>query len=218
MANLFGKSRRAIGLVSLSLLVVGLNAQPDVLAQDQKVAASQSAGNVGIASDTSAAALQYNLADMHGTVDKLARTAKDFVHECERKQIRLTDPPELMDWNVMPMMMDTIQSDAQGPGACLPPRSERIDLYVSELKQLMPILEKDLLAIPDSNVADVQVEITEMRSVVKRMDDNASLLVDLCGGPKYQNILIDKEARRVHDDCEGLEKIIKRLMQKLKTA
>ncbi len=218
MANLFGKSRRAIGLLSLSLVAAGLNVQLCVQADEQKVAASQSPSNPGLAGDSNAVSMQYNLVDMHGTVDKVARTAKDFVHECERKQIRLTDPPELMDWNVMPMMMDSIQGDAQGPGACLPPRSEHIDLYVSELKQLMPILEKDLLAIPDSSVADVQVEITEMRSVVKRMDDSGSLLVDLCGGPKYQNILIDKQARRLHDDAEGLDKIIKRLMQKLKAA
>lgn len=157
--------------------------------------------------------LDSALKEMKLTIDRIDRTTKEFVHEASRQRVTLQDIPDAMDWNTYAVPVDNAV-----PGGTLPMRQDRVNLYRSDIDQLVPILGSDIENVHISQALgeDAMVEWQAATSAMLSLHDSVGLLDELTAGPEYKNILIIKQVKRIHDDVQGIDDIRKKILKRIK--
>ena len=84
-------------------------------------------------------------------------------------------------------------------GPAQPPKKKWLDMDVSNVGELVDLLQNDVNSIQDP-------EWTDLKAVVSDIQTHYAHLKDLSKEPKYDNIAIGKQALVIHDDLPKLAK------------
>ena len=147
---------------------------------------------------------ETTLKQMGESIHRLKRAATDLYAEC-RQQVEMAGEIDFIGGEVIPIM--PVTAEGFGPEQYLPPRKKYIDLHMSQLSQLIPILNDEInsLVIPDENKNDSQSFADSMQNCLKIVKDNFASLQGLTVQPPYSNADIAGLANNIHDQVSKID-------------
>ena len=174
-----------------------------------------SAGNAYADQATSplkAAGLQ--LRTMSESIHRAKRAANDLIMECQRQDAMVGGEIDFIGSEVIPIMPET--AEGYGPPVYIPPRKKYVDLHMSQLSGLMPILQEDITAVPALNSYEQMKEapdISQMQDLMKDAQSHYANLQGLTQGivqdADYNSSGLQNESKALLEDFNQLDKLRK---------
>jgi hypothetical protein len=205
-----GKIRICVPVLALLLTASGLSASP---AKDAAPPAASTTGGANSAADQvlQLKTEQNQLRRMSEAVKRTRRAALDLIGECTQP-IEMMGEIDIIGQDVIPIMPATSAGFANQYVA---PRSKYVNLHMSQLSQMIPILQEDLdkLEIPDSekdfagpSVTEIDGYMNDIRSHFKKLK---SLTKD---SDDYDRLALVNESRGIDSSCKAIDSARKKLL------
>ena len=211
-------------LASCGTLVLGLSIIPDAIAAQpsdtSKPAATQPAATQpGVTTgNTDAAAVQITglkqeqiqLRRMGEAVKRTRRAGLDIIGECTQP-IEMMGEIDIIGQDVIPIMPAT----AEGFGnSYMPPRPKYVNLHMSQLETLIPILQDDIdhVVIPDSEKDFAVQPMQDLNGYMNDIKLHFQKLKSLTAADNYDQVLLTSEARGIDASCKAIDAARKKLL------
>jgi len=141
------------------------------------------------------------LNSMGEALHKLKHAASELYAECSRQIPDLVEEPEIIGGVVVQIPVSFNLSQ------CLPPRKKWVDYYMSELSQLIPLVQGEISGIvipPDKQdlVAPVFTQIGQSMDVIQA---RYQILVGLSQSAPYDGQAIGLECQKIDNEVKRLE-------------
>lgn len=202
--------------VTLAVGVIPASAADGAKTTDSKISAAQPTSNPV---KTAAVSEERQLRQMGEAIKRVRRAASDLASECTQP-LEMVGEIDIIGTDVIPIMPAT----AEGFGnQYIPPRPKYVNLHMSQLGSLIPILDDDIntLTIPDPEkdfanplLADVRAAMTDIKKryttlqglTVKGGDYDATAIVNECRGVHTSTGLIDSDRKKLLHEDKKIEK------------
>jgi hypothetical protein len=198
-----GFTRAAIAMNAVVLLITGsCSTAIAKSASAKKSAAGASSTTLAGPTDNSPGAVLKNVSML---AHRLRRASLDVINDIEQRDMVVTGEPEL----IQPIAMkddDKAIGWAQKMedlGPALPPKKSWLDTDVSNVAEIVNLLSADMSAVqlPDSQ----KDSWNDLKAIVAEMKQHLQDLQAVSKGPKYDNLVIGKQALKIYDDVKRLE-------------
>jgi hypothetical protein len=227
--KLFGKTmlpvqRRQLCLAAFFLLVPVLSCRP-VFAENNQGTISTAAPSVKDSPNSSTAAtaspqLVGNVRTVELDLEKLRDIGLDLKHllkdvshlydEVMIQPVTVITEPELIGDGILVNI--PIKTVPIGPPA--PPKKERVDLSMSEIRPIIQMMKKNVddfvagdlqFRLSDSVMTDLKADLNQWVSIVTDIAARESRLEKLTQGPTYDNYAIAGQATEIEKGVKTLE-------------
>lgn len=140
--------------------------------------------------------------------------ARHLYDEVTLQPVTLQTEPEMIANGVL----ISIPVGVQPISPPVPPRKERVDMLMNEIRPVIALLKKNVddfvagnkqLDVSDSLKAEMDPLLTQWISLVNNLDDQVKKLDFLTAGPPYDNYSIGSAASAVQVDIKQLDEIRK---------
>lgn len=123
---------------------------------------------------------------------------------------------DVIGGQVIPIMPAT--AEGFGPTQYLPPRKKYLDLYMSHLSNLLPLLNEEIntLAVPDKAKGAVSPMVAQMKTWAGDIQQSYTALQTSTAGPTYVNKDIRGQAMAITDSIKGIEKLRRDIYKEMK--
>lgn len=202
--------------ITLSIGVIPASAADGGKQSDSKISAAQPTANPV---KTAAVTEERQLRQMGEAIKRVRRAAGDLASECTQP-LEMVGEIDIIGTDVIPIMPAT----AEGFGnQYIAPRPKYINLHMSQLASLIPILEDDIntLTIPDPEkdfatpiLAGVQTSLADIKKryatlqglTAKSGDYDATAIVNECRGIHASTGTIDSDRKKLLHEDKKIEK------------
>lgn len=202
---------RSILLTAFSLVTAGAMlpaSAVDNSSATSKVSAAQPGGNPV---KTAALSEERQLRMMGEAIKRLRRAAGDLAAECTQP-VEMTGEIDIIGTDVIPIMPAT----AEGFGnQYIPPRPKYVNLHMSQLAAIIPILEDDLntLTIPDPEKDFATPLMAEMKNALGDVKKSYATLQTLTAKVgDYDATAIVNQCRAIHTSSSAIDSGRKKLL------
>lgn len=158
------------------------------------------------------------LREMGESVHRTKTAAVDLVRECTREDTMMAGGEiDFIGTDVIPILPDT--AEGLGGPQFLPPRRSYINLHMSQLMMMLPILANDIknTKSPDpSQAAQTATYDSDMEKYLQDAMLHYSNLKGVTVAPPYDTNTIVAEAKALHKDIDEIDKIRKRVYGEIK--
>lgn len=165
------------------------------------------------------------LRDLGDSLRKLEHAATETIKECNRHSPAPVNMQDIVTEQVLnPFMYDPFNPGLNASlrtGPLLPPRKKWLDIDVSQVAQVVGILQHEVSALSPpvalSNTAkdSFKVEIGLMTEANNKIQTSNDLLKQLAQGPTYDNDKIGKTAHDIRTSAKTIEECRKRAAKAL---
>lgn len=123
---------------------------------------------------------------------------------------------DIIGGQVIPIMPAT--AEGFGPTQYLPPRKKYLDLYMSHLGNLLPLLNDEIntLVVPADAQQTISPMVAKMKSWAGDIQQNYAALQPMVAGPKFINNEIRTRADAITDTTKALEKMRRDIYKEMK--
>lgn len=165
------------------------------------------------------------LRDLGDSLRKLEHAATETIKECNRHAPAPVNMQDIVNEQVMnPFMYDPFDPALEASlrkGPLLPPRKKWLDIDVSQVAQVVGILQHEVSALSPpvalSNTAkdSFKVEVGLMTEANNKIQTSNDQLKQLAQGPSYDNDKIGKTAHDIRTAAKTIEECRKRAAKAL---
>lgn len=208
---------------SLSLVQFSAHHQACTAAEEEKVAAAKNAAASDAKSSADAdpnspkaqlSALkteEQQLRRMGEAVKRTRKAAMDIINECTQP-VEMMGEIDIIGQDIIPIMPQT----AEGFGnQYVPPRPKYINLHMSHLSALVPILQDDIdqLIIPPDEKAFAEQPLQDLKGNMSDLQRHLKKLQDLTNNTTdYDLPSLMSSTRGVESACRGIDSARKKLL------
>ncbi len=160
---------------------------------------------------------EVQLKRMGEGIHRVKTAACDLTRECSQQDEMMGGEIDFIGTDVIPIMPAT--AEGFGPPQYLPPRKKYVDLHMTQLTQLIPILQDDINSITLADAdekAKAAPSLTNIGSLMKDINVHVANLKSLTVAPPYDNAGIVNEATAVHQDVSQIDKLRKEIYSMVK--
>lgn len=153
---------------------------------------------------------QQQLRRMGEAIKRTRRAGLDLIGECTQP-IEMMGEIDIIGQDVIPIMPAT----AEGFGNQYnPPRPRYINLHMTQLGALIPILQDDVdgLLVPDSEKDFAAQPLKDLKGYMGDLSAHYKKLQDLTKTSDYDQMALTNEARGVDASCKGIDEARKKLL------
>ncbi len=139
-------------------------------------------------------------------VHHIHQTSNDLATEASQP-IDMVGEIDFIGGQVIPIMPAT--SEGFGPTQYLAPRRKYLDLYMSHLSNLLPLLNDEIntLIVPDYAQATVSPMVAKMKTWAADIQQDYTALQASTAGPKFVNKDIRTQADAITESIKGIDKL-----------
>lgn len=144
-------------------------------------------------------------------IKRLKRATVDLASECTQP-VEMAGEIDIIGADVIPIMPQTAEGFG---GQYIPPRPKYINLHMSQIDQLMPIMHDDLvsLSIPDPEKDFAAPVLADINSNLKDAVTSYKNLKGLTIGPNYDQAAIADECNKLLDSTKKIDAGRKKLLK-----
>jgi hypothetical protein len=192
--------------------VSSLGAPPFAFADNAAAPPAATAGNTDAAAAqvTALKQEQTQLRRMSEAVKRVRRANLDLIGECTQP-MEMAGEIDIIGMDVIPIMPATAEGFGQN---YLPPRPKYINLHMTQLGALIPILKDDIdmLAVPDAEKDFASGPLQDLGGYMGDIKQHYKNLKSLTKSSDYDVISLTNEARGIDDCCKNIESARKKLL------
>lgn len=207
--NLPKNVRFAVVLVALTFGLGMTVSYADDNNSDAKARSSQSSKSSAPAAIDSASAeksAKVPVTDLHralkaigDTSNHIRRTALDIIGEVERQDLVVVSEPDMFGPIVVPAI--PAPDGIMAMGDYLPPRKKWLDIWISQLDQLLPVLHDEA-----NSAATDSKEWVDLKKLVDDAQHDLQVLKEVAGADKPDRLAVGKQALGIYDDMGKIDK------------
>jgi hypothetical protein len=212
-------SQRLIGSVLaasvLAVFAFPVSAAPASPAKTESITAKTAASAPAATSPLKDSENQLKL--MGESIHRVKTAAVDLVRECSRENEVMGGEIDFVGTDVIPILPDT--AEGFGGAQYLPPRPKYINLHMSQLAMLLPILQDDVMGLKAPDVDEkekTQGYVDEMKSLIGDVQKQYQRLQTLTSTPPYDAQSIIGAARDLHGTVSNIDKLRKDVYKSFK--
>jgi hypothetical protein len=197
---------RANKLIGTSLLVAVALSQA-LICSGSAVAASKKSAQSNL---TPFKIAETQIRTMGEAIHRMKRATSDLVAECTREDSMVGGEIDFIGTDIIPIMPAT--AEGFGGPVYLPPRKKYIDLHMTQIAGLLPILNDDVTGMPalnDDERAKEAPDLSQMMALMKDIKAHYEKLQALTNLPPYDAATIANEATSIHQDVNQVDKLRK---------
>jgi len=152
---------------------------------------------------------EIKLKNVAASAHHLQKTIHEIIFEITRQEYVTASEPEVVGPIVIPAIPPPTGVIAMG--SFLPPRKKYIDLFAQEAASLMTMLNEEGASLPDSIEADSQssTQLANVKRILADLKTQNDALISSMSDTKYNNLLIGKQAIKMSDDLDQVQKLLK---------
>ena len=152
---------------------------------------------------------EVGLKELLESVKAIRRVSMDIIGEVERHDLVVVGEPDVIGPIVMPAIPNP--TGTMQMGDALEPRKKWLNIYMSQLDQLVTFLRQEVKAvvIPPDKQSEVNNYWTEIRRLTVDLNQHYKYLKLITVGPDYDNLSIGHEALGIYDDTSKFDKPLK---------
>lgn len=164
---------------------------------------------------------EVSLKSVREVVNRLRWAALTVIDDVEQRNMAIAGESMLIQ--PIPMADDTHAvgwaQKMEDLGPALPPRKKWLDIDVSNVGELLELLQSEVatMVFPEEKQGEVKESWTNVNSIVGEMQAHYQSLKELAKGPQYDNLAIGKEALQLYDDATAMEKPWQSLVKLIKS-
>jgi len=204
----------AVQFLALFAVITASNA--NAIAHISKVPLSAAASAASATNPVKQA--EMFLRNMGEPIHRAKHAAVDFVRECTRENQAITGGEiDFIGTDVIPIIPDNVPG--LGSEAYLPPRKSYLDLHVSQLAGVLPILQSDIQTFQTPDPAlqkDTAVDIARMNDYFADANTHFDQIKALIAKQPYDSTSIVREAKVIHQDIDSIDKLRKKIYDSIK--
>lgn len=155
-------------------------------------------------------AAQRQLKNLSECIHRGRHAAADLVVECTQVNELMGGEIDFVGTDIIPILPDT--AEGMGPDSYIPPRPKYINLHMSQLSGILPILQSEISGIqaPDASEADkIAPFTTEMQMIWGDVQKHFANLGPLTSTQPYDSVSIVTEAKAIDKDLQQIDKLRK---------
>lgn len=157
--------------------------------------------------------MEDGLQKMGESTSEIQRSTQMMMEEVTRKQTQTVRSPNVLPGGIViqpfPGPSGTIQLGN------LPPRKKKMDYLMNLLEYHFKLLsnEVDALMIPEEKFPSIATEWNQIVALKKEIGDSFDQLRDLCVGKSYDNDRIGKQALRIYDKTNSMDRLRRQVIK-----
>jgi hypothetical protein len=153
--------------------------------------------------------VEAKLKNVAASAHHLQKTIHEIIYEIARQEYVTASEPNVIGPTVIPAIPNPTGAIAMGN--FLPPRKKYMDLFAEQSRSLLMMLNEEGSTLPDSLEADNQAntQLANVKTLLNDLRVQNDALLNSMTGPKYNNILIGKQAIKMSDDLDQIQKLLK---------
>jgi|GEM_PF-3717262 len=157
--------------------------------------------------------MEDGLQKMGESTSEIQRSTQMMMEEVTRKQTQTIRSPNVLPGGIViqpfPGPSGTIQFGD------LPPRKKKMDYLMNLLEYHYKLLsnEVDALMIPEEKFPSISNEWNQVVALKKEIGDNFDQLRDLTAGKSYDNGKIGKQALRIYDKTNTMDRLRRQIIK-----
>jgi hypothetical protein len=153
--------------------------------------------------------VEAKLKNVAASAHHLQKTIHEIIYEIARQEHVTASEPNVIGPTVIPAIPNPTGVIAMGD--FLPPRKKYMDLFAEQSRSLLMMLNEEGSTLPDSLEADNQAntQLANVKTLLNDLRVQNDALLNSMTGPKYNNILIGKQAIKMSDDLDQIQKLLK---------
>ncbi|MBX9720669.1 MAG: hypothetical protein K2X81_04690 [Candidatus Obscuribacterales bacterium] len=177
---------------------------------DKAAASTASGGNSAATQVANLKTEQQQLRRMGEAIKRTKRAAMDLIGECTQP-VEMMGEIDIIGQDVIPIMPATSEGFANQYN---PPRPKYINLHMSQLASLVPILQDDVntLVIPDSEKTFATQPLADIKGYMNDLELHFKKLQEITKTDDYNQPQLTNESRGVDDACKFIDSARKKLM------
>lgn len=206
----------------LTAVVIGsclFNAVQADAAQPMNAGAPTAIADAGSAAASSALTLYQTsiqeLRELGQVIHHVHQASNDLASEVSQP-FDMMGEIDVIGGQVIPIMPAT----AEGFGATqyVPPRKKYLDLYMSHLGNLLPLLNDEInsLVVPAGAQQTISPMVAKMKTWSGDVQQNYAALQPMVAGPNYVNKDIRTQANAITDTMKAIEKLRRDIYKEMK--
>lgn len=161
--------------------------------------------------------VQIKLKDLSDSAHHLQKTVHEIIFEITRQEYVNASEPEVVGPIVIPAIPPPTGVIAMG--GFFPPRKKYIDFYADQARDLLMMLSEEGASLPDKAEGDEQLnaELSKLKKALEDLRQENDSLQNTMMGPTYNNLAIGKQAVKVSDQLDQMQKLIKDCQKNIRT-
>ncbi|MBI4533643.1 MAG: hypothetical protein HY711_06815 [Candidatus Melainabacteria bacterium] len=180
----------------------------------------QSKGANALAKAVAVHPAEASLKSIRDVINRLRSAALAVINDVEQRDMAVVGEPMLIQPIAMKDDTHAIgwAQEMEDLGPALPPRKRWLDVDVSNVGELLQLLQSEVAAMvfPDDGQAQCKESLANVNSVVNDMLAHYQSLKELTKGPQYDNLAIGKQVLKIYDDAAAMEAPWKDLVKLIK--
>jgi hypothetical protein len=153
--------------------------------------------------------VRVKLKDLADSAHHLQKTVHEIIFEITRQEYVNASEPEVVGPIVIPAIPPPTGVIAMG--GFFPPRKKYIDFYADQARDLLMMLSEEGSSLPDKIEGDekLNAELPKLKKALEDLRQENDSLQNSMMGPTYNNLAIGKQAVKVSDQLDQIQKLIK---------
>ncbi len=202
------KLPRAVSLAVVLISPAVLLCAGAALGDDNPTGGASKPGSQTATTDSASAdkSAKVPVTDMHralkaigDTSNHIRRTALDIIGEVERQDLVVVSEPDMFGPIVVPAI--PMPDGIMAMGDFLPPRKKWLDIFISQLDQLLPVLHDEA-----NTAATDSKEWNDLKKLVDDALHDLQVLKEVAGADKPDRLAVGKQALGIYDDMAKIDK------------
>ncbi len=146
------------------------------------------------------------------TLGQLKHTDTDLYNEATRQVANLIEEPEIIAGTVIYIPVNFTTGDY------LPMRKKWVEYYMTQLANLVPMVQEDIdaILIPDDKEEKADEYMTQMKAEVQDIENQYKILVQLAVGPIYNQNAIAAICHNIDHDIKQMDESRKKAFHAIK--
>jgi len=155
------------------------------------------------------------LHDVGVSVHHLQENLKALLYESMRQDMVVVGEPNVIGSMVIPAIPDPSGMMSMG---YLPPRKKWVDYFMTQIEEIIPLLDHELNALPRPEPTDTELleAYTEMFDAARGFNPPWSALESVTKGPEYKNDAIATAASSLMGQVDKFKKLKEKVFKMVK--